>query len=185
MGRKSKPRRSRQEPQGEGIPFIKRREVRYGFGITAAFTLLTAIIFLSNRTLWLAPEKIVTVYRVHGCRCALHWERELEREGFSVIMNEVHSLKFIRQRLRTPASARGCHVGEYLGYFLEDHIPAAGLHYLSETRPAATGLMVPGTTPHLIDQAGADSIRQIIVLRADGTESLISLDELVSSPSSR
>lgn len=185
MSRKSKSRRFRQERRTDAVALIKRREVRYGIAITVAFTLLTVILFLSNRSIWLAPEKIVTIYRVHGCRCAFQWERELERAGYSVSMNEVHSLKFIRQKLRTPPNARGCHVGEYLGYFLEDHIPAAAISYLSARRPAAMGLLVPGTTPHLIDQAGPNSIRQIIVLRSDGTESLMSLDELASSPGSR
>ena len=119
MGRKSKSRRQSNERPTDTLPFFRRREVRYGGGITLIFALLTIILFLSNRSLWIAPEKIVTVYRVHGCRCAFQWERELEREGFSVVMNEIHSLKFIRQRLRTPPQARGCHVGEYLGYFLE------------------------------------------------------------------
>lgn len=146
MGRKSKSRRFRQERQSEVTPFIKRREVRYGFGITIAFTMLTAILFLSNRTLWLAPERIVTVYRVHGCRCAFQWKRELESEGFSVVMNEVHSLKFIRQRLRTPSTARGCHVGEFLGYFVESHVEPAALRQLSRRHPTAVGLLTETST---------------------------------------
>ena len=141
MGRKSRSRRSRLEQGKKPVPFTKRREVRYGLGIAAGFTLLTAILFLSNRSLWLAPERIVTIYRVHGCRCAFPWKRELEREGFAVVMNEVESLQFIRQRLRTPTEARGCHVGEYLGYFVEGHVHPTALDELSRRRPVALGLM--------------------------------------------
>ena len=141
MGHKSQFRRSRLEQRKKPVPFTKRREVRYGLGIAGGFTVLTAILFLSNRSLWLSPERIVTIYRVHGCRCAFPWERELEREGFSVVMNEVESLQFIRQRLRTPTEARGCHVGEYLGYFVEGHVHPSALHELSRRRPAALGLM--------------------------------------------
>ena len=136
MGRKSQSRRSRLEQRKKPVPFIRRREVRYGLGIAAGFAVLTAILFLSNRSLWLAPERIVTIYRVHGCRCAFPWKRELERKGFSVVMNEVESLQFIRQRLRTPTEARGCHVGEYLGYFVEGHVHPTALDELSRRRPA-------------------------------------------------
>ena len=141
MGHKSQFRRSRLGQAKKPVPFTKRPEVRYGLGIAAGFFLLTAILFLSNRSLWLPPERIVTIYRVHGCRCAFPWERELEREGFSVVMNEVESLQFIRDRLRTPKEARGCHVGEYLGYFVEGHVHPTALHELSRRRPAALGVM--------------------------------------------
>jgi hypothetical protein len=185
MVRKSQSRRFRQERRGELTSLIKRREVRYGIAIAGAFTLLTAILFVSDRSIWLPPERIVTVYRVHGCRCAFEWERELERAGFSVRMNEVDSLKFIRQRMRTPPYASGCHVGEYLGYFLEDHVPAAALSYLSNSRPAATGLLMPGTARHLTPGAGASPTQQIILRREDGSESLISIGDHPSLPVSR
>jgi hypothetical protein len=181
MGRKSQSRRARPGPRSEALPFFRRREVRYGIGITLIFALLTVILFLSNRSLWLAPEKIVTVYRVHGCRCAFQWERELEREGFSVVMNEVHSLKFIRQRLRTPPKARGCHVGEYLGYFLEGHVPAAALQYLSSSRPPAMGLLVNGDTPHPIDE-GQLHAGEIVLLSADGHELSMPPNDLAPTP---
>jgi hypothetical protein len=166
MGRKSQSRRSRLEQRKKPVPFIRRREVRYGLGIAAGFAVLTAILFLSNRSLWLAPERIVTIYRVHGCRCAFPWKRELERKGFSVVMNEVESLQFIRQRLRTPTEARGCHVGEYLGYFVEGHVHPTALHELSRRRPAALGLMteVPARSEaRHVDVATEASSRVLLV----------------------
>ena len=182
MGRKSQSRRFRQERRSEALPLFKRREVRYGIGITVAFTLVTVILFLSNRSLWLAPEQIVTVYHVHGCRCAFNWERELEREGFSVVMNEIHSLKFVRQRFRTPPKASGCHVGKYLGYFLEGHVPAAALAYLSNSRPAAMGLLVSGGTPHPTDDGRPETARAVVLLSADGHQSPMPPNVLDSRP---
>ena len=180
MVRKSQSRRFRLKRRSEALPFFKRREVRYGIGITLIFSLLTVILFLSNRSLWLAPEKIVTVYRVHGCRCAFQWERELEREGFSVVMNEIHSLKFVRQRFRTLPKARGRHVGEYLGYFLEGHVPAAALWYLSDSRPAAVGLLVSGGAPHPTDEGRQGVAQEVILLSADGQESMLSAGEFAN-----
>ena len=55
--------------------------------------------------------------------------------------SHLESLQFIRQRLRTPTEARGCHVGEYLGYFVEGHVHPTALDELSRRRPAALGLM--------------------------------------------
>ena len=140
MNRKSQSRRPPQGPQNKPVPLTRRREVRVIAAVAVAFALVAAAILLSDRSLWIAPERLVTIYRVHGCRCAFQWKHGLEQQGFAVVMHEMDSLRAIRQRLRTPPEARGCHVGEFLGYFVEGHVDPAALRELSRRHPAALGL---------------------------------------------
>lgn len=114
--------------------------------VVLTFALLAAGTILSDRSIWVAPERLVTVYRVHGCRCAFLWERALEQQGFSVAMHELESLKDIRKRLRTPPSVMGCHVGEYLGYFVEGHVDPGALRELSRRHPSALGVSTETST---------------------------------------
>ena len=146
MSRKSQSRRPRQGPLKAPVPLLRRREVRIIAGVVATFALVGAAILLSDRSLWTAPERFVTIYRVHGCSCAFQWRNGLEQEGFTVVMHEIESLRAIRQRLRTPPEARGCHVAEFLGYFVEGHVDPAALRELSRRHPAALGLVTEAST---------------------------------------
>ena len=86
------------------------------------------------------PEKLVTVYRTHGCQCAYSWSRELEARGYWVRVWEVETLAPVRHRLHTPEQLDGCHVAQYLGYFVEGHVPASDLERLRREHPDATGI---------------------------------------------
>ncbi len=146
MGRKPQSRRARQGPPSALVPVTRRREVRIIAGVTAAFAFVAAVILLSDRSLWTAPEQLVTIYRVHGCTCAFQWRNGLVQEGFTVVMHEIDSLRAIRQRLRTPPEARGCHVADFLGYFVEGHVDPAALRKLSRRHPVAIGLSTEAST---------------------------------------
>lgn len=146
MARKSQLKHRRQGPVDAPVALIRRREVRIIAGVLATFAIVAAAILFSDRSVWVAPERLVTVYRVHGCHCAFPWKRGLEQEGFTVVMHERESLRPIRQRLRTPPEARGCHVAEFLGYFVEGHVNPAALSELSRRHPAALGLLTEATT---------------------------------------
>lgn len=146
MGRKSQLKRPDRQPKGEPLRLTRRREVRILAVVALSFALVGALILLSDRSVWVAPENLVTVYRLHACPCAFDWKRELERQGLGVAMQELESLKYVRQRLRTPPAARGCHVGEFLGYFVEGHVDPAALRDLSRRHPAALGLSTETST---------------------------------------
>ncbi|WP_083844668.1 DUF411 domain-containing protein [Hydrocarboniphaga effusa] len=87
----------------------------------------------------------VTIYRTHGCRCAFTWARQLESQGYVVTMYEPETLKTIRGALKTPPSLRGCHVGRYMEYFVEGHVPAEALDLLARQHPAGLGVAVDST----------------------------------------
>lgn len=86
------------------------------------------------------PDKLVKVYFTHSCRCAHPWAHTLEAEGFVVRMFEPESLRPTRAALQTPKGLRGCHVAEFMGYFVEGHVPAATLRRLVAEHPAALGV---------------------------------------------
>lgn len=86
------------------------------------------------------PERLVKIYRTHGCRCAFNLADSLKSEGFVVRLYEHDTLEHVRGTLRTPANLRGCHVGEFLGYFLEGHVAPAAVRKLAQREPVALGL---------------------------------------------
>lgn len=91
------------------------------------------------------PERLVKIYRTHGCRCAFAWADSLKAEGFVVRLYEYETLQYVRGSLHTPANLRGCHVGAYLGYFLEGHVAPLALHQLAQQQPSALGLATEGS----------------------------------------
>jgi len=125
------------------LPFSRRREVRIIAALVLVFGLLALPIFLFpvDPPARMPPERSVTIYTLHRCPCAFGWKRALEQQGFSVAVFKLKSVSSLRMDLRTPVAGRSCHVGKYLDYALEGHVPADALVKLSELRPAATGLM--------------------------------------------
>lgn len=123
MRQYAKPPAARPRRKGpvDRLSFSRRREARVIAAVALTFALLAELTLLSDRSIRVAPERLVAVYRVHGCRCAFIWERAMEQQGYPVAMHELESLKDIRRRLR-PTSVRGRHVGEYPGYFVEGHV---------------------------------------------------------------
>ena len=112
---------------------------------------------------------MVSIYRAHGCACALEWKRALEKAGFHINMFETDSLKPIRASLQTPQQLRGCHVGVYLGYFLEGHVPAGALKKLAAERPSATGaVMTTSWMGRDVNFSQAESDQPIMLLDKRG-----------------
>jgi hypothetical protein len=67
--------------------------------------------------------------------------------------------------LRTPVTGRSCHVGKYLAYTLEGHVPADALVKLSELHPAAIGLMFVSKSSQAIH--GSDPNNDGVVVIVD------------------
>jgi hypothetical protein len=91
------------------------------------------------------PVRLIHVYRTHGCRCVFAWAKTLEAEGFVVRLYEYETLQYVRASLGMPEDLRSCHVGKYLGYFVEGHISSATLHWLEQRHPQGRGVAVKGT----------------------------------------
>jgi hypothetical protein len=85
-------------------------------------------------------DRVVTVYRLHGCTCVFSWVSSLEAAGFTVRVVELGSLATVRSTLHTPASLHGCHLGNYLSYFVEGHVTPDALKSLASQHPIALGV---------------------------------------------
>lgn len=61
-------------------------------------------------------------------------------------MFEPETLRPTRAALHTPESLHGCHVAEFMGYFVEGHAPAAALRRLAAEHPIANGIAMESST---------------------------------------
>jgi hypothetical protein len=113
--------------------------------LALACSVLAGILTQWPRWFPIDPMRQVTIYRTHGCRCAFVWAQELESKGYVVTMYEPETLKTIRGALKTPPSLRGCHVGRYMEYFVEGHVPAEALGLLARQHPAGLGVAADST----------------------------------------
>ena len=116
------------------------------------------------------PERLIKIYRSHGCRCAFALADSLKAEGFIVQLYEYETLQYVRQALHTPSNLRGCHVGEFLGYFLEGHVAPLALRQLAQQQPRALGLATEGS----VDRASIhvsitnDERSRVLLVELDG-----------------
>lgn len=122
----------------------KRPSLRKQLGIVAAVAFAGAAV-AGLIVAWEAvfsppPERLVKIYRVHGCTCAFTFADALRGAGYSVQVVELKNLSGPRGTLHSPPDLTGCHVGVYLNYFLEGHVSPAVLAELAATRPDADGV---------------------------------------------
>ena len=117
-----------------------RRQLGIVIAATLLFGAIGAIVVNWEYLFPVDAERLVTVYRIHGCRCALNLADDLKAEGFVVRGFEYETLQYVRHSLHTPASLHGCHVASYLDYFVEGHVSPATLRELAEQRPTGLGI---------------------------------------------
>ena len=116
------------------------RHLRIALGISVFAGITAGALGYWDQFSGATPDKIVTVYRVHGCRCVFAWASALRNDGYVVQVRESKTLDYIRGSLHVPARLQGCHVAQYLDYFIEGHVSGAQLQRLNAERPAALGL---------------------------------------------
>lgn len=117
-----------------------RRRLFIGMCVAMVFAAIAGGLSWWDASHEVPAEKLVTVYRVHGCRCAFTWARTLEAKGFTVRLHEWETLRDIRMQLSTPKGFNGCHIARYLNYFVEGHVDPAALTKLAAERPVARGI---------------------------------------------
>lgn len=140
-GRMKKQKR-RPAPSNKPVGYQKKRRIACIAGVAVFVTVLSIVVAL---TYWdgvqpVPANHLVKVYLQHGCVCAAPWMEELEANGFVVDKYDAGDMHLLRHKKHIPDHLQGCHLGEYLGYFLDGHIPAEGLHELARQRPDALGI---------------------------------------------
>ncbi|WP_293860877.1 DUF411 domain-containing protein [Steroidobacter sp.] len=147
-----------------------RRRLRIAVVVSVLVAVIGGVLGNWDHLFGIPPERVVNIYRVHGCQCAFAWKRALEAAGYTVRLREYETLEFVRQSARVPAHLHGCHVARYLGYFLEGHVPASALRRLATERPVALGLATQAATTMGEEhkQKVVDSDGQVRLVEPDG-----------------
>jgi len=147
-----------------------RLNAQLGLGVLVA---LFIAILVGTMHLWMGyfeapPEQTVKIYRVHGCVCAFTWAEQLKAAGFAVQIRELTRLKDIRSTLHVPAYLKGCHVGNYLGYFVEGHVAPPALFKLAREHPLATGVVTMASANSEL-RLTDDGLSPVLVMATDMT----------------
>lgn len=115
-----------------------------------------------DETHQIPKHKLVNVYFVHECPCASEWVKELTSNGFIVREFEPESLRPIRHVLHTPTTLHGCHVGEFMGYFVEGHVAPELLRRLAAERPAMLGIASGDVMQEPSEESPVSELPQLI-----------------------
>lgn len=91
-----------------------------------------------------AAQPSITVHKDPNCDCCTGWVAHLEANGFKTKVVDTAAIEKVKARLGVPQDLGACHTGEFEGYVLEGHVPAAAVKKLLAERPKAIGLAVPG-----------------------------------------
>lgn len=121
-----------------------------------------------------SPVKVVGVsmvaYKNPTCDCCVRWIDHLRAAGFQVETKDSNNMNAIKDDLKVPMTARGCHSGKVGKYFIEGHVPAADIAKLLAEKPDIRGLAVPGMpvgSPGM--EEGPSQRYQTLAIKKDGS----------------
>lgn len=112
----------------------------------------------------------VSVYKTPTCGCCKAWVEHMREAGFEVQAHDMADVTPEKQRLGVPSRLVSCHTAVVDGYVIEGHVPAADVRRLLATRPAVTGIAVPGMpmgSPGM--EYGPAVPYDVIAFKPDGT----------------
>ena len=110
----------------------------------------------------------ITVWKTPNCGCCKAWVTHLQKNGFSVVVNDVKDTAPIRLKLGMPEKMGSCHTATLGDYVLEGHVPASEIRQLLREKPNALGLAVPGMpmgSPGMEMSGTRDAYNVMLVLR--------------------
>ena len=88
------------------------------------------------------------VWKTPSCGCCKAWIEHLQREGFTVQVNDVQSTGAVRTKLGIPDDMGSCHTASIGGFAVEGHVPAREIKRLMTEQPSfvkeVVGLSAPG-----------------------------------------
>lgn len=112
------------------------------------------------------------VWKTPTCGCCTAWVEHLQREGFTVKVNDVPSTGTVRTKLGIPDDMGSCHTALIGSFAVEGHVPAREIKRLLKEPPAfgkeVVGLSVPGMpigSPGMEMDAKRDKYDVMLVLK--------------------
>lgn len=136
-------KKSKAKPDSGPTPVQIRRVVLAAVGMGIVFAAL-----VNWESLIPGSRKpTVDVFWTHDCTCVFEWMEELKGAGLHVRSFEAESLALKRKSMHVPSDLKGCHLGQYEGYFVEGHVPPSAITQLGAQHPTGRGLvLVPEAT---------------------------------------
>lgn len=163
-----KPRKAGKSHQPE-VPSNYKKPLLWVAGISLVLSVGVGVMFTRQTPQRVLYAQDIEVFRMHGCRCVFDWARSLRQQGFRVLVYEQQHLETVRARLRTPENFKSCHVGVYLGYFLEGHVGAGALVQATSERPSGIGLATVSTVNRIPAVDGkTDEASDVMLVGKDG-----------------
>ena len=86
----------------------------------------------------------ILVYKAATCGCCEGWVDHLRAAGFDVDARNVQDLMAVKRDAGVPGAVMSCHTALIDGYVVEGHVPAEQIKAMLASRPAITGIGVPG-----------------------------------------
>ena len=86
----------------------------------------------------------MVVYKSPSCGCCGGWIEYMEKNGFTVAVENVEDVYPIKRNLGVPEEAASCHTVKIGGYVVEGHVPVEDIRRLLKEKPAIDGIAAPG-----------------------------------------
>lgn len=89
-----------------------------------------------------STETQIEVWKSPSCGCCQDWITYLERNGFTIKVNESGN-NAARRKFGLPGMYGSCHTALIGGYVVEGHVPVREIRRLLSEKPDAIGIAVP------------------------------------------
>jgi hypothetical protein len=86
----------------------------------------------------------IEIWKTPTCGCCKLWVDHVRAAGFRPTVHDMNDVSPIKRKLGVPGSLESCHTAVVNGLTIEGHVPADVIQQALKTRPAITGLAVPG-----------------------------------------
>ena len=115
----------------------------------------------------------IEVWKSPSCGCCRDWITYLERNGFTIKVNESGN-NAARRKFGLPGMYGSCHTALIGGYVVEGHVPVREIRRLLSEKPDAIGIAVPAMP---IGSPGMDGLAygnrfdpyEVVLVARDGT----------------
>jgi hypothetical protein len=106
------------------------------------FSIGLALSILAPTARGQSAETQIEVWKSPSCGCCQDWINYLERNGFTVKVNESGN-NAARRKFGLPGMYGSCHTALVEGYVVEGHVPVREIRRLLSEKPDAIGIAVP------------------------------------------
>ena len=115
----------------------------------------------------------IEVWKSPSCGCCQDWITYLERNGFTVKVNESGN-NAARRKFGLPGMYGSCHTALIGGYVVEGHVPVREIRRMLSEKPDAIGIAVPAMpvgSPGMDGPAYGDRFDpyDVVLVARDGT----------------